>query len=604
MPFDMVIQDSDDDEELSPEKTTRVPLTNHVDQYGAESLPAQQEVDNDSHIRVNFDQFLQSQDAAHTVLSPAQQRREDRWIPAVGRVGSMGTMMKEIDIAQQRLFNDDHQAQYSYKNPPVEFHEPGLEPTHAEDINQGYLPQEEALPANHISIASAHDAVLRVELHGAPPSDDWSQSAPSYNIFDSSNHTPSNQLNRADFIRDSGITTQTELMQNLEARRWASMQGAISSPHDTEPFSSIISPKAARVKSDNIAQNTIQPSTPSVDELALPATAEMPKVEKRGRKKKHVAPADDEDDELSHAVTHDTRPNKPEKRKPGRPPKTPKVSKAMSAERADAPSHPSGSPTIAEAPQILPEASAECHIVPPQIFPDGHTEDPQMLPHELNTLDQDMEPPPKPKKQVGKKKVKRSKTTSVTLTKTVEPDVEDDVIWIDERPIAPPEHEDQTNPGKAGPDPAPVPKKRGRKRKKTAEQLENEAEIQARAEVANPVEETNNPEELNVNLQKPGISVVLKNNTRNQTPDITNPDLNLEQDTPEPQPPLLLSPTKESNDAPEQPPETPRKTTDPKTPSNKGPGKHSPISSTCKVPYRVGLSKKARIAPLLKIIKR
>ena len=48
------------------------------------------------------------------------------------------------------------------------------------------------------------------------------------------------------------------------------------------------------------------------------------------------------------------------------------------------------------------------------------------------------------------------------------------------------------------------------------------------------------------------------------------------------------------------PPETPHKAT---TPAPKGPDKHSPISSA-KVAYRVGLSKKARIAPLLKIVRK
>ena len=48
------------------------------------------------------------------------------------------------------------------------------------------------------------------------------------------------------------------------------------------------------------------------------------------------------------------------------------------------------------------------------------------------------------------------------------------------------------------------------------------------------------------------------------------------------------------------PPETPRQST---TPAPKGPDKHSPISSG-KVAYRVGLSKRARIAPLLTIMRR
>ncbi|MCJ1402854.1 hypothetical protein MMC11_006075 [Xylographa trunciseda] len=45
------------------------------------------------------------------------------------------------------------------------------------------------------------------------------------------------------------------------------------------------------------------------------------------------------------------------------------------------------------------------------------------------------------------------------------------------------------------------------------------------------------------------------------------------------------------------PPETPRKTV------VKGPGKHSPLN-TGKVPYRVGLSKRARIEPLLRIVRK
>lgn len=48
------------------------------------------------------------------------------------------------------------------------------------------------------------------------------------------------------------------------------------------------------------------------------------------------------------------------------------------------------------------------------------------------------------------------------------------------------------------------------------------------------------------------------------------------------------------------PPETPRKIA---TPAAKGPDKHSPISSG-KVAYRVGLSKRARIAPLLTIVRK
>lgn len=65
------------------------------------------------------------------------------------------------------------------------------------------------------------------------------------------------------------------------------------------------------------------------------------------------------------------------------------------------------------------------------------------------------------------------------------------------------------------------------------------------------------------------------------------------------------SPTRKATSAPptkvmETPPQTPPKSG---TTAQKGPDKHSPISSG-KVAYRVGLSKRARIAPLLRIVRK
>ena len=61
------------------------------------------------------------------------------------------------------------------------------------------------------------------------------------------------------------------------------------------------------------------------------------------------------------------------------------------------------------------------------------------------------------------------------------------------------------------------------------------------------------------------------------------------------------SPEEKSPVKPTRPPETPHRNTTPAPP--KGPDKHSPISSG-KVAYRVGLSKKARIAPLLRMVRK
>jgi hypothetical protein len=39
-------------------------------------------------LNVNFDEFLQSQDRNHAMISSSQQRHEERWIPSTGEGGS------------------------------------------------------------------------------------------------------------------------------------------------------------------------------------------------------------------------------------------------------------------------------------------------------------------------------------------------------------------------------------------------------------------------------------------------------------------------------------------------------------------------------------
>ncbi|KAI9373020.1 hypothetical protein BJX61DRAFT_408975 [Aspergillus egyptiacus] len=618
MSFDRVIQDSDDEGdpllELIPERTNRVPAT---DDDHAKSFKAP-DVNNDSHIGVDFDQFLQPQDVQQTMLSSSQQRREERWIPVAGRVGSMGTMMTEIGLAQERLFDDDQQ-QAQHVSHQMIIKEAELPQTLEQNGNRQITAHLEAPSAHELPITLSEHTKPHPELQVPALSDHWSQSVPSYNAFDSSSHTATGQLDRADFIRDSGSAMRTEPIHTPEIRRWASMQGATatSSPHDTEPFSSVISPKAFRAKSDNTSSNIVQPSPASVDELALPVTVEMPKVEKRGRKKKQPPAVNDQDDELSYAQPWETAPNKPEKRKPGRPPKNAKpLDDSLNAEVPGISLPTSGEmQNEIAASWTLNDERTELHG-PPKVIVDNPISDIQAIP---SNPGQGVQPCPRLKKEPKKKKLKRGKTTSVTLTKSLESDVEDDVIWIDERPVIPanPEEEPIPTTAKANTDndtatePAPAPKKRGRKRKKTAEPLDQKAEPPVTDELqAQAQEETIDPEDpnhlqLNDTYDGPDVSVVLNNTTHTNTPH-TNPaqdDASIPQPTEETrQPTSALTPSKPEVQS--QPPETPQKATDPQTPSRRAPGKHSPISSTCKVPYRVGLSKKARIAPLLKIIKR
>jgi hypothetical protein len=514
-------------------------------------------------------------------------------------------MTTEIGLAQQRLFDDDQQAQFL---PPQTI---TYEPEQVQDENYAMAAPDDIPEAHGLSNISAQDQSSRTEPHAADISD-WSQTA-SYNIFDSSSHNSRNLLNGADFDYDSNITARTEAMQNFELRRWTTMQGTTSSPHDTEPFSSIISPRISRAKSDNATLNSAQLSSVSVDELSLPVTMETPDIEMKGCKKKQAVVANDDDDELSLPQFQELPPTKPEKRKPGRPPKRAKVddtvSKGPITRPADISTEEKQGPAVPGAP-----GGMTVDVAPPQSIIDDFTHDNQSEQPAMPALEQSLQTPATSAKEPKKKKLKRGKTTSATLTKTYESDIEDDVIWVEQRP-ATPIYEDKkpSNPtkpsGNTVAEQTSAPKKRGRKRKKTSEQQDQRTpaplavdEQDAQTTTSN---EADNTPQLNDTHNDSGVLVVLKtkNTTDAQTSDIMEP---ITKD----QPPLDLhpptSPAKpsEHSQPAQKPPETPQKRTDSKTPSVKGPGKHSPISSTSKVPYRVGLSKKARIAPLLKIIKR
>jgi hypothetical protein len=93
-----VIQDSDDDDDplaadfpppANPPHQTDNTLTLNSD---IQSIPVRAQVREPNHpITINFDEFLQSQEAAPTGPSSSQQRREERWIPnEVGGGGSIG----------------------------------------------------------------------------------------------------------------------------------------------------------------------------------------------------------------------------------------------------------------------------------------------------------------------------------------------------------------------------------------------------------------------------------------------------------------------------------------------------------------------------------
>ncbi|GAA84099.1 hypothetical protein RIB2604_01501060 [Aspergillus luchuensis] len=649
-----VIQDSDDDDDPLAGPISPRPRVDNTDldiRVGSGHHQAHQ-TDHDSHMNVNFDQFLQSQESANYGISSSQQRREARWIPADaggGSIGegyaksmtvqpltsiptSIGSMMTEIGIAQQRLFDDDEahcteQSGYQYtgdmdtaqmESAAVQEQIAAEFPPH-DDIAlvpnehpHGYSEQPplytEAQPdiSDTLPYGTGQHPLDAANLYTheptAQPNDHTSfnysvTTGASYNMFESSLRPSGSFDPETNMPTHATGTVDTEIAYK-SPRRSDSVPPVPFSPHDTEPFSSVVSPKAGRSKSDNAVQQSHQ----SVDELNGPVTIEIPVAEKkqRGRKKKQSIPEHDEDDELAQihtstiiqdattTITTTTTNNKPEKRKPGRPPKNPKPP------RNDDDDHPGLISNDTTAFPIPPDTTTATTT---SIEPLTTTE------HQTTTATTDPPPPKKQAKEPKKKKLKRGKTTSITLTKTYESDVEDDVIWVDERPIPTtitpqteaetqqpdniPEHEETTptihNPDpepepQPAPAPAPAPKKRGRKRK-------------------NPVEEQ--PPAPAIDPQQSSD----KENNPVPDPNSTPHDDAKPQQEPDQNPPQEKEAGKENEDKSEPQQEQNPTPSTPLKPS-KGPTKHSPISSTTKVPYRVGLSRRARIAPLLKIVRR
>ncbi|KAK1147773.1 hypothetical protein N8T08_000286 [Aspergillus melleus] len=651
MSFDRVIQDSDDEDdpllEERPPRAHTPPVVHQSDHRASYRDTSNDPLNEDSsrQIAVNFDEFLASQEGGYAGTTSSQQQREERWFPANaggGSIGEMrcmspwliylaaatdlfspvlGTMMTEIGLAQKRSFDDEEAQHGSARLGP-------LEEYGSNENNNEYIASQQpeihiqttTPPGSYVSLPApdgpSHDYMDNSDNHHhyeptsvnhniSLPSYDHTQSATSYNIFESSLRPSESTYSENNTTLKSHQTIPTEAIQR-SPRRWNSTQGTISSPHDTEPNSSILAAKSSRSISDNNPSlNCLQQPPTSVDELSLPIHAEPPAVaKKRGRPKKQSLPDVDGDDELAQSVGYEAveQPPGPEKRKPGRPSKN-----AKNTETNGVAANPENQPDDA---QPLPNG----------LESNGPPNEPTTtVSDSFHAPNQESEPadPPKTKKEKAakepaKKKLKRGKTTSVTLQKTYESDVEDDVIWVESRPSnteapqdtnsapfsinietpapqEPIEHKQtDTLPDQAD----QAPKKRGRKRKKTSEQAPS-ANSAAQTPDTNP-----NDTDLPNQPEKPPAE------TR-QLPKESSPNPNLPLDPQSPtktnaSPPPLNSPI-----TPQKPdPATPNNASTSNKNSTKGPDKHSPISSTSKVPYRVGLSRRARIAPLLKIVKR
>ncbi|KAJ5184237.1 hypothetical protein N7492_001853 [Penicillium capsulatum] len=581
MSWDRVIQDSDEDEPLieddvpasiDPLQGAESSMQHEYDHRAAaqqancpESISA-----TELQLSVNFDHYLQSQDGLQGQSTLSQQQREARWIPSTseGGGGSTGDMMTEIGAAQQRLFDDE----VSSAGQPL----PSTATAYPSEISQpGSFPTVESFQYQHggnaegLAYGQAQQDVpyettqLTVPVEGR---------ACDYDTPATSNHIDSPvdellaQTNIQPVHAHIDYGTPDHLLR--ESQQVKGLQHATDSPHDTEPISSVASRGLNSAKKDNEGPGLLSPQhsqTSAHDELSMPAVAvEVSSVQKkRARPKKQPMPEDDEDDELSLPMQDEfDRPKPVEKRAPGRPPK---------------------SVETVEGPQTK-EAGGE----------DAKTPDPlSASPNDATAVaEEPMKPAAKESKK--KKKAKRSKTDSEILPRSHKPAIDDDLVWVDSRPLQPADGNARTEPSAKidpksetdpsrlaedsntiQPEPAPIPKKRGRKRKNAPDE--------ASAQTTPAPEQPNTPRPEDPTLCTDAEPTAEGNEVAHTESRISD------------HPPAQTDESTKSN----APPETPNIST-----PNKTTQRHSPISSTSKVPYRVGLSRRARIAPLLKVVRK
>lgn len=574
-------------------------------------------------------------------------------------------MMSEIDMAQRRLFDDDapHTGQQIPSTATVPFTESELGFIDQQQQQQGlhdvdYSALEYPEGYQQVQVPILHpewynsdrnqwvENALNVEAaHASISTFDRTQSNLSSSAYESALRGSTN----ADAAMHE--TIQTEILNKTPIRSKSLQEAALDSPHDTEPFSSLRSPNVSRSKSDNTAQQSApqRSQTNATDELSAAVAVEIPIIQKKKAPKKNKPqpqPEDDDDDEL--AAPSDSKNNK---------------SKAKGVSRSRSNKQTMDSNNLNETHELI-ETNTPHPIPNEPKLPDNtpHTTNPDNDEIDLIQLDalktqpqpqppqpsndqlraHFTQPPKQPRKELKKKKLKRGKTTSVTVKKTYEPDVEDDVIWIDDRQhdpqhdrrpdsiptpdsISTPAGEQETltavevpmfggDQDQGNPNPEPAPKKRGRKRKKTAEQpLVSAEEVSTEVNGHAPGQTLSNvsvvvEKHANDNRQKPNssnnpstIDGTKPSSVLAAAPEL-EPEPEQESISNAPESPKKSNPTLDtSNQEGQSDPDTSTKSTND---DSKGPSKHSPIAGTSKVPYRVGLSRRARIAPLLKIVRK
>ncbi|CAG8903491.1 unnamed protein product [Penicillium egyptiacum] len=617
MSLDRVIQDSDEDEPFEgddvPASVNSLHPSEPALQQEYQHAPARQTTHNAvyehslapdesmfTQLNVNFDEFLQSQERGHSMLSSSQQRREDRWIPSTseGGTGSVGAMMTEIGIAQRRLLDADPSS--ASLLPPST-----AAPYSTESFQSAPFPTIPSYPSYQMDQPENGSFAHNPALIDAYVDANQTLLPTRQGTYDLTPPDASNLMALPPEILPHGATGPFMEQENAhlnspqEASQPKSQQTGPCSPHDTEPLSSVASMKFSEAKIITAGTSLISPQqsqSSTHDELALPANPPaVPDIEtpgakkKRGRPKKQPLPDNDEDDELANSRDYEFK-------HPG----------------ANGAIDPSDSEWTTE--NNTPASS-------------GVSDE---------TDEENLEAAPKPEKP-GPKESKKQKAKKSKTTPAPEPDADDHVIWVDTKPLSvepstgnatpqtetpePPEQDLDSivldpNPPVAPQAPIPTleektqdarnaekpaPKKRGRKRKQAIEQAETPSESADTPEPNRPPSGAQTPApKLAVVVDNSPKSILEANSGNNDTSVIQ-----LNDQTPHPLPgPDPLPDTTIDTPQPQTPSKPDAAPVDTPQNAGKGPDKHSPISARSGVPYRVGLSKRARIAPLLKMVRK
>lgn len=640
----------------------------HPNTHGARSF--------DPTISVNFHQFLTSQSQDQTATGPvslSQQRRERAWLGEEDGDGAYPMVMKSPrkSILKRGRTMDAGNTEVD----DIVVREKNIKRRRTMSVSEAF----QGAVVKRVGIAGSREQgeegsygaseewsterMIATESSLSPTKDDGDGTCEEGVPIDDP-VIPENHSFTAETIPAPPATGSEAHSQKQPIVRSKSTQGFDDTAYDTELMSSVALARPHRTMSSSFIRQPPQSSTESAcDELALPPVVQVAITNMRptamSEKKQSVAEyagMESDQDELD-CIDFGGIPKERYKPRPSRSRSKAVIDPGMGGDGIGV----GGDPYVEV--MVPREDFPVVQSCPSRDARDSIVAETRKTPEEnsLNAMTQDvpLEASKRPLKS-AKKKVKRGKTTSAMLKTALESDVEDDVIWMDEKP-ANVSFKDKANdslsksrkaergedskgeplgnqtesiqeeipleekvvdesdvkldkiqqipfdPTSAATVSASELKKRGRKRKRTSDSLTMESLLPLAEQDQNiptlkkaPGEKDSKPDITTDAGAAEEADQVVQLNEQEQMKPMT-PSPTCASHSPSPQSQLQPQSQSSTTTSAPRPVKTPQK-----TPMlvQRGPDKHSPIMINKKAPYRVGLSRTAKIAPLLKVVRK